>query len=241
MVPTRLKSSLLALVAIAPFVIVATACSRPPEQQFLTQFFRAAKARDNTTLALMSAASFDPREQGAVEDFTIATVSEEKKTPLNLKALVEAEQKARDAEKEFAARKKVYQDENLETIEQVLKLERDTKAKLSPAQQAVKTAWDTWRAETGQFAKAVSDARAALSAASGPAKASLTQPGQPDFVAQDFEGDLVSKDVVVDAQVVSPEGQQAPRKLTVTLERVVGTLKGQAREGRWIITKIAGA
>ena len=33
----------------------------------LNQFFRAARARDNATLAMMSAVTFDPREQGAVE------------------------------------------------------------------------------------------------------------------------------------------------------------------------------
>ena len=50
-------------------------CSRPPEQQFLTQFFRAAKGRDNTTAGRMSAVMIDPREQGSVEDFSIENIS----------------------------------------------------------------------------------------------------------------------------------------------------------------------
>ena len=44
--------------------VCAGRCSRPPEQQMLTQFFRAARARDNTTLGMMSAVTFDPRDAG---------------------------------------------------------------------------------------------------------------------------------------------------------------------------------
>src|SRR5436190_19315609 len=70
-------------------------CSRPPEQQFLTQFFRAAKARDNTTAGRMSAVTIDPREQGTVEDFSIENVGPEQRTPLTFKPLFEAEDKAK--------------------------------------------------------------------------------------------------------------------------------------------------
>lgn len=234
------RSGLVFAAVVLPVVMTAVACSRPPEQQFLTQFFRAAKARDNTTLAMMSAVSLDPREKGSVEDFTITSVTPEARTPLDLKTLLQAERQAKDAEAEFAKRKMEYQTTNLPMIEQVVKLERDPAAKMNAAQQAVKAAWDKWRADSTTFTRAVSAARTAVVNAIGPAEASLTQPGQPDFDAAAFQGEMVAKDVVLDAQIRNPQGQTAPATLTVTMTRAVGTLGGQAREGRWIITKIAG-
>ena len=41
MAPTRVRAGLAALLALAPLVLLAAACSRPAEQQFLNQFFRA--------------------------------------------------------------------------------------------------------------------------------------------------------------------------------------------------------
>ena len=43
---------------------------------------------------MMSAVEFDPREQGEVTDFEITNVSEERRTPLDFKALLAARQKA---------------------------------------------------------------------------------------------------------------------------------------------------
>lgn len=228
------------MAAVLPLALVTTACSRPPEQTQLSQFFRAARARDNTTLAMMSAVELDPREQGIVESFDITSVSPETRRPLGLKTLLEAEAKARADEAAFAARKMEYQNANLRMIEQVVKLERDPKAKMNAAQQAVKTAWDQWREDSSTHTRAVSSARAAVTSGIGPAVSSLTQPGQPPFDAATFEGDLVTKDVTLTASLKSPQGDTSPKNLTVTMARVVGTQAGVAREGRWIITKIAG-
>lgn len=240
MIRSRAKAAVLAAAAFAPLVLFVAGCgSRPPEQQLLTQFFRAAKARDNATLAMMSAVTLD-RDKGTVEDFSITSVGAEQKIPVDLKALVEANNKAKQAEADFQKRKKEYSDANLKVIEEILKLENDPKAKMSAAQQAVKTAWDKWRQETAQFQKQVSEAREALSHASGVPEASLTQPGQPDFKPEDFTGEIVKKDVQIEADVKPADGAAAKKPLTVTFERAVGTLAGTPREGRWIITKIAG-
>ncbi len=236
----RCRVILCSVVAVMPLAVLSVACSRPPEQAQLTQFFRAARARDNTTLAMMSAVEFDPREQGTVEGFDITSVSPETRRPLGLKALLDAETKARADEAAFAKRKLEYQNANLPMIEQVVKLERDPKARMTPAQQAVKAAWDTWRSESTTHTRAVSNARVAVSAGIGPAVVSLTQPGQPAFDTAAFEGDLVTKDVALTASVKSPQGETSSKNLTVTLARVVGTQGGVTREGRWIITKIDG-
>jgi nitrogen fixation protein FixH len=122
----------------------------------------------------------------------------------------------------------------------VVKLERDPKAKMTKQQQAVKEAWDKWRTDGGPLTKAVAEAKAAVAAASGPAEASLNQPGQPAFDASAFEGELLKKEVTVDAEVRSPTGDSSKKTLTISLERVAGTLAGKQREGRWIIAKITG-
>jgi hypothetical protein len=237
----KVRTTLAIALVIAPLAVLATACSRPPEQQHLTQFFRAARARDNATLAMMSAVSFDPRTQGTVEDFEITSVTPERRTALDFKSLLEAERQARQAEAEFSKKKKEYQDANLPIIEQVIKLERDPAAKWTPAQAKVKAEWDKWRADTGTFAKATSAARAAIASGTGPAEASLTQPGQAAFTPDQFQGEMISKDVTLNAQVRSPEGQTAQKTLTITMQRAMGTFGGQQREGRWIITAIQGA
>ena len=236
----RTQAFVLSLAALLPVALTAAACSRPPEQQQLTQFFRAAKARDNTTLAMMSAVEFSPREQGTVDDFSITSVSVETRKPLGLKALLDAEKRAKDADADFARRKMDYQTANLAMLQQVVKLERDPASKMTAAQQVVKAAWDRWREDSTASTRAVSAARTTVTNAIGPAEASLTQPGLPAFEPATFEGDLVSKDVAITASVRSPQGDVAPKNLTFTLTRVVGTQAGQPREGRWIITKIAG-
>ena len=126
-------------------------------------------------------------------------------------------------------------------IEQVVKLERDPEAKMSAAQQAIKVAWDKWREDSATFTRGgVGGCGWRWSAAAGPAAASLSQPGQPAFDPSAFQGEIVTKEVVLDAQVRNPQGQTAPATMTLTMTRAVGTIAGQAREGRWIITKIAG-
>jgi len=225
---------------LLPMVLVEVACSRPPEQQMLNQFFRAARNRDSTTAAMMSAVTLDPRTQGSIEGFSITSVGPEQRAPLPYKALIDAASRAREEEADFQRRKKEYSDANLKTIEEVLKLERDPNAKLTKQQAEVKAVWDKWRAETATYVKSLTAARAAVTAATGPAEASLDQPGQAKFDVNAFSGDMVSKDVAIKAEVKSPEGQSAEKDLVVTMAKVVGTQGGTARDGKWIITKIAG-
>src|SRR6187401_711615 len=96
-----LRTAVVAVLVLIPTGFFVIGCSRPPEQQFLTQFFRASRGRDNTTVGRMSAVTIDPREQGTVEDFSIESVGAETRTPLNFKPLFEAEQKAKDEERAF--------------------------------------------------------------------------------------------------------------------------------------------
>lgn len=231
-----MKKVVAAALLIIPSVLFVVGCSRPPEQQFLTQFFRAARGRDNTTVGRMSAVTIDPREQGSVEDFSIETISEETRTPLTFKPLFEAEAKAIETEKAFLKTKIDYQTANIKAIEEVLKIEATPAPKFTPAQQKVKDEWDKWRQGIAEHARATAGATAAIKRATGVAEASLTQPGQPALDAKTFEGETIKKDVTVKATFKSPDGQTSEKTLVITIERVAGG----GREGRPIITKIAG-
>jgi hypothetical protein len=225
--------------AVAPFVLLAVACSRAPEQQFLTQFFRASRARDNTTLAMMSAVEFNPREQGEVSSFEITNVGEERRTPLSFKSLLDADRKAAADADEFRKKRLEFEGANRAALETIAKIDRD-KGKLTPAQQTLKAEWDKWRADAMAMQKAAASAKAAVAGQIGPAEASLTQPGQPAFAIEKFEGELISKDVTVNAQVRTPDGQTTQKQLVVTIQRVAGMQGGARREGRPIITRIQG-
>ncbi len=240
MLSLKLRARHAAVLAFLPAALIVIGCSRPPEQQLLTQFFRAAKARDNSTTAMMSAVTIDPRDKGTVESFSITSIGPEQRAALNFKALLEAEAKARNEESEFLKTKVEYQTANIKTINEIIKLEQDPKAKMTPAQQKVKAEWDKWREGINSYQRAVSTARAAVVAATGPAEASLTQPGQPALDPKAFEGETVTKDVVVAAKMKTPDGKDVDKTLTITFSRVSGALAGTKREGRPVITKIAG-
>ena len=231
-----MRKAVAAALLIVPSVLFVIGCSRPPEQQFLTQFFRAARGRDNTTVGRMSAVQIDPREQGTVEDFTIENIGPETRTPLTFKPLFEAEARAAEEEQAFLKTKIDYQTVNIKQIEEVLKLEAQPDAKFTPAQQKVKAEWDTWRQGIADHARKTSAATAEIRRATGVAEASLTQPGQPALDAKNFEGETIRKDVTVKADFKTPDGQTTEKTLVITIERVAGN----GREGRPIITKISG-
>jgi len=228
---------LAAALLLVPATMIVVGCSKPPEQQFLTQYFRAAKARDNTTVGRMAAVVIDPRTQGSVDDFEITSIGQEARTPLTFAPLLEAEAKARETEQAFLKTKIEYQNANLKAIEEVLKIEQtNSTVKLTPAQEKIKAEWNTWREGISAHAKATASATAAIKQSTGLAEASLTQPGQPALDPKTFSGETIKKDVVVAATMKTPDGATAQKTLTITIERVAGN----GREGRPIITKIAG-
>ena len=231
-----LRTFVVAVLLLLPTGFFVISCSRPPEQQFLTQFFRAARGRDLTTAGRMSAVMIDPREQGSVEDFSIENIGPETRSPLTFKQLFEAEQQAKETERAFLKTKIDYQTANIKAIEEVLKLEAQPDAKFTPAQQKVKSEWDTWRQGIAEHARKTAAATAEIRRATGVAEASLTQPGQPALDAKAFEGETIKKDVTVKASVKSPQGATAEKTLVITIERVAGG----GREGRPIITNITG-
>jgi len=233
----RRSGQALAALLLVPALMMVVACSKPPEQQFLTQYFRAARARDNTTVGRMAAVVIDPRTQGSVEDFSITNIGEETRTALTFAPLLETEAKAKETEQAFLKTKIEYQNANIKLIEEVLKIEQmNPTAKLTPAQEKIRIEWNKWREGISAHAKATASAAAAIKSSTGLAEASLTQPGQPALDPKTFSGETIKKDVIVAATLKSPDGATAQKTLTVTIERVAGN----GREGRPIITKISG-
>lgn len=237
---SRIRATLAIPLVLTPLLVLAAACSSaPPEQQFLSQFFRAARTRDNETLARMSAVEFRPAQHGEVTGFEITNVGEERRTPLTYAQLIAAQQRAADAETEFRQRRVEFENANRPALEAIAKMERDPAAKFNPAQVKLKAEWDKWRQDAQAMSKATASAKAAFNNAVGPAEASLSQPGQAPFAADKFEGELVSKDITIDAQV-RKDGQTTNRPMIVTLQWVVGKQNGTERTGRPIVARIQG-
>jgi hypothetical protein len=236
------KVSAMTLVTLfGGLALMTAACSmgRAPEEQVLTNFFRASRVRDNATLANISAVSFDARTDGTVQDFEIVNIGEEQRRTLQIKQLAEEEEKAKQDDAAFAKKKKEYQDANLEAIERVVKLERSGgTARGKDAE--VQAAWTKWRNEQSQYQKRVSEARAKHANERALAINSLTAPGQPDVDVSGMNVELVTKQVTVNAEVREPSGGATTNKTYVfTLQKAVGTGGPDGdRDGRWIITSI---
>jgi len=223
---------------LAGLVLLMAACgSSTPEQQVLNNFFRASRVRDNATLANIAAVSFDPRTEGTVQNFDIVNVSEEQRRSLQIKQLIDEEEKAKQADAEFAKKKKEYQDANLEAIERVVKAERSGST-IRGKDAEVKAAWTKWRDEQAQYQKRLSEARTRISNERALAVNSLTAPGRPDVDVSGMDVELLTKQVTVNAQVREPSGSTAPRTLVFTMQKAVGKSAEGSRDGRWIITGI---
>ena len=238
----RVTTRTLFALTILTTAILAGACAAPPEEAIVQRFSRASQMRDNTTLVNFAIVEFDPRTQGTVSSFEIASVSEERVEPLRIGEFTKALADAQEAEQAFTDRKKVYQDANWPAINRVLKAE-NTKAPVTGKDLAVQAEWNKWREETASHAKEISVARARLSGAHAVPDVSLGNlpPEQVPNLAK-AEGQIASKDVTINAQVRLPDGKTEAKTLVVTLQQA--RLKSASPEGlvgRWIIGAITDA
>ena len=230
---------LLVLVALT-FPLLA-ACASPPEQQLLRKYFQASRMRDNMTLANIATVSFNPTEQGIVQSFDVTSVGAEERRTLRLKELAAAFETARSADEEFNKRKKEYQDANLEAIERVLSAENANQP-IPRRDQAVKDAWDKWRAELADHARKLTEARQALSAERALVEPSVFDPQGPAIDVTQFEGELITKSVEFSAKVRKGEGAAEDKQMHARFSKAVltGGPEGRSVEGRWMITQIGG-
>lgn len=226
--------------ALCALAVVTSACSSSPEDPLIRQFFRASQLRDNQTLANFAMVTFDSRTEGTVSSFDITNVTEERREPLTIKDLAKAEEAARAADDEFSEKKKTYQDANLDAIERVLKAEGANRP-VGGRDAAVQVAWRKWRDDAATSAKAVSEAVSKLNASRPVVELSMQNVGKPVDVTT-VDGQLVSKDVTINAQVRMPNGDTVEKQLVFSVARAELNVPGNAEPqlGRWVITAVKG-
>jgi hypothetical protein len=222
--PKVTNATLLAPILLT-VAILAAACSSPPEQPLLRQYFRSSQLNDNASLSNIALVSLDPKTDGAVTSFEITSVSEERTEPLMVKDLSKAVADAEAADGEFSKRKKDYQDKNLDAIDRVLKAESANR-KLAGRDAQIQAEWTKWRNETAESSKKLSEARNVLSDARPVAELSTArmQP-QPNLTTVDAQ--VITKDVMINATVRAPDGSTSEKPMVVTLKRVrIGEING---------------
>lgn len=236
----KVKSVYMLAPMFVAVALLAGACSSAPEENLVRQFFRASSLRDNQTLANFAVVSFDAKTDGTVAAFKIVSVSPERVEPLKVQDLAKAVEEAEAANKTFTEGKKAYQDKNLDAIDRVLKAQASGK-KLSGADGRVQAEWEKWQADTATEAKKVSAARTALADARPVAELSLASGDGSTPEISEMNGNMVTKDINVDATVKAPDGSTSQKQLLLTVQRaVVKTATGE-RNGKWIITSIKPA
>ena len=233
----KLLSWLPAVAAVLTMIVLSACSGSSGEQQVLKKYFDASRLRDNRTLANIATVSFRPSEEGTVQNFSIESVGEEVRMPLRIRELNEAYNEAKAADEEFSKNKKAYQDEHLEAIDRVLRAEREN-TRLRGQDLEVQTEWTKWREEMGESAKKVSDAQQALNSARSVAELSVFNAANPVDVTQ-YDGDLITKDITINAKVKTPDNQDVEKTMKVTLQRAaLNDGAGGEISNRWIITSI---
>ncbi len=228
--------TLIVTLALAAGGGLLAACGGGGEELTLVRgFFQASRFEDRTTLGNMSMVFFSPQEDGIATSPSVDAVTEVQRRPLQLQALQQALDEIRAAETDFRAEKKMYQDENEETIARIIETQREGEEVASDDEE-VRDAWAQWVEDEREFARKVSDAQNALNEESRLAAASTYDPSNPINVV-DYTGYLLSKDVTVTADV-ELNGSESEQTMVFTMQMV--ELEGDAGliEGRWIITNI---
>jgi hypothetical protein len=229
----------LALLATSLTVLTLAGCSGGPEKSILTQFFTASRLADSTSLNYVTMVSFEPRTQGTVSSFSITSVSPETRKPLALKALAKAHEDAKADDTAFTKRKEEYQNANLDVIQRVLKADSDT-SKLKGKDAEVQATWSKYVQDGAAVSRKVQEAKRKLAAEGAVVELSINGGSNNPLDIRKYDGELVSKDVTIDAAVKPPDGAVAQKTLVVTMQRAV--LKADKDvTGRWIITGIKDA
>jgi hypothetical protein len=218
-------------------LVIAACGSTPVEQQLLTQFFRAARVRDNTTLAGMSAVSFDPRTDGTVEDFKIDSIGAQQHRKLQVQEFTEEQDKIRADQVEFTKKMRDFYQSNSIAIDRAMKADQ-AKQPVNGKDAALLAEWKKWDTDSRDLERKLSQARQKVAKERSSALASLTPPGRDDVDVTGMDVDIISEPVTVTAQLQTPDGKTTPTTMVVTLQRASGKKDGETLEGRWIIMSI---
>jgi hypothetical protein len=234
----RPRVSLIPIAAVLLSMVALEGCSSQPEQQLLERYFQAARVRDNITLGNIATISFSPIEDGMVQGLAIESVTPEERRPLHLKQLAQEHADAKAADEEFTKRKREYQEANRAAIDRVLRAERE-KTPLRGKDLEVQTTWTKWREDTVTHSRRVSEANRQVASERTISQLSAMDRGkavEPSL----YDGEIVTKDVVIKARVKKGDEPPAERRLHIRMTKVDLTNgpDGHSVNGRWIITDI---
>lgn len=233
-----IKRSLVVITALFVGGGFLTACGGGGEEdQLVRAFFQASRFNDRSTVGNMSMVFFPPEDEGIASSPSIDSMQEEQRVPLRMQELGEAVVDARQAEEDFREEKKMYQDENEETITRVIEAQR-AEEDVAGADEEVQEMWGNLVEEERSYAQAVSDATVALNRAVQIANASVFDPSNPIDVTA-YDGDVITKDLTVTASI-EKDGSSSDRTMTLTLQQVEirGGGSDELVASRWIITAL---
>lgn len=212
-------------------------CSGGPEEKILDDFFRAARMRDSTTLGNFATVGFDPRTDGVVQSFKVVSVGEERSRPIPLKQYAQELADAKAKDDALSAQKLQYQNANLVVIQRVTK----DPTRVAARDKAVADEWARWTAEAAASMKALSQAQRQLNTSKGIAELSLVRTPAAENV-EGFDGEILSKDLVIDASVRQPDGTTVQKNFKATVSRAkMKNADGSDILGRWILTGLVPA
>ena len=232
------KRSLVIITALLVGGGFLTACGGGGEEsQLIRAFFQASRFNDRTTVGNMSMVFFPPEEEGIASSPSIDSMQEEQRVPLRMQELNDALVDAREAEEEFRDEKRMYQDENEETIGRVIEAQRAAED-IAEADEEIQEMWNSLVVEERSYAQSVSDATAAVNQAVQIASASVFDPSNPIDVTA-YDGDIVTKDLTVTVSV-EKDGSSSDRTMMITIQKaeIRGGESDELVASRWIITSI---
>ncbi len=232
------KRSLVIITALLAGGGFLTACGGGGEEaQLIRAFFQASRFNDRSTVGNMSMVFFPPEEEGIASSPSIDSMQEEQRVPLRMQELNEALVDAREAEEEFRAEKKMYQDENEEGIARIIEAQR-AEEDVAGADEEIQGMWTSLVDEERSYARRVSDATAEVNAAVQIANASVFDPSNPINVTE-YDGEIVTKDLTVTASV-EMDGSSSDRTMMITIQKaeIRGGESDELVASRWIITSI---
>jgi len=200
----------------------------------IRKFFQASRMGDNMTLANIATVSFDPNRDGQAQSVKVVSVTPEQTRVLQFKDLEKTRQEAVAAEAEFSKRMKTYQDDNLDAINRILKLEQ-TNGKPRGKDAQIQAEWTKWRDEQREYNKKVSEARTKLNHERRVADLSVM-----DHDPTGFDGTEYTKEATVTATVRMPNGETSNKTFLLTMQRVVlkDPAGGADIQGKWMITHL---
>lgn len=147
---SMVKRSLVLIAVVLSGGLLAVACGGGGDELLIARsFFQAARFDDRASLGNMSLVSFSPQEDGIASSPSVDFIGEEERRPLQMIELTSALAEARDAETNFRAEKKEYQDSNEELITLAIESGREGE---DPSNGAIRTATNAWASRTGESA-----------------------------------------------------------------------------------------